>query len=320
MADFLAVCEARNAWIVFDSSYMGEDYARAQLNKLLRDYSSPNPEIVFCYFTDTCSLRDFEPLSSFRDSLRDSEITKFLYNIPKSSLSNLFGSFVVEASTQGLVQIAPFKNKVLDSSCLGSAIHGLKLARASEDQKVQEKYLPKIAKVRSLYANPSVQRDIETVIQRIYLHPEHKFKTSMFDGEGKKIEDLYFRCNDWHPLEDSGAFLQIAIGAFGFNDYRAIQYIAFDRIQRARPDLEGRRDWRNIDTLMPDLISRRLDLLHLLSWMRPKGFDPLQLRQSLPIAHVIPGGIYFFETTFDDDLSFILDNFYPSVDYTLIED
>jgi len=319
MTDIVAICEARNSWIVFESSLMGEDFAKRTFNDLLSSYADREKERVICRFLESVRLKDMAALDELKRGLRPFEIKKYLYNVPRKTLSELFSKFIVDCSEKGLSEIIPFQNTLLNEKQLDRALPGIKNARKSEDRAICEKYLPAAMKLRALHSSQLVQNNIEMLIRRIYLHEKHRFKTSLFDTEGKRLEDLYFDSLNWYRVEVKGSPLQTAITAFGFRSYNAIKFLAFNRINTLRSDLEGRKDWRNIDWELPSLIESRLDLLHLFARLKSKGFDTKDLMQLLPVADHIPGGMYFFESSITDNLKFVLKNFYPGLSYIEVE-
>ena len=84
---------------------------------------------------------------------------------------------------------------------------------------------------------------------------------------------------------------------------------------------QRRSDWRNVDNMLPDLISKKLDLIHYFSWMKQKRlFKGRKLIEAAPLAKLIPGdGLHLFQDSIDEDLKYMLEHFYPDLEYVLIE-
>jgi len=73
--------------------------------------------------------------------------------------------------------------------------------------------------------------------------------------------------------------------------------------------------------MLPELIAKKLDLLHLFSWMKQKGLlNGWQMIDAAPLAKFIPGdGLHLFQDSMGENIDYVLENFYPDLEYVLIE-
>ena len=320
MSCIISMIEVRNAYVICDTLWTDNDYAKKELAGLVKTNGGANGKRLYIEF-ENYEVESLEScIKIFRANLEPHLISRNLYNIQEKSLAKIASDFVESAMNFGLSKIYPADN-ILRKSTFDKCIPTLKINRSKSDQKICDRYLPAIKLARDLYSNPKILKNIEELVNRIYIDPSHKLKHSFFDSEGKRLSQLYHSTHDWYKMYYSGTNLMVAIGAFGFEDPKAILFLAFDRIRHHLNDLEERRDWRHIDNMLPQLIKDKLDLIHLFSWMKEKKLlDSFQLIQAAPLANIIPGdGLHLFTDSFDEYTKFELDNFYPHLKYELID-
>lgn len=320
MSCIISMIEVRNAYVIYDTLWTDNDYAKQELADLVKANGGAGGKKLYIEF-DNYKVESLEPcIKRFRANLESHLISRNLYNIQEKSLAKIVSDFIESAMNFGLSKIYPLEN-ILRKSTFDKCIPILKINRGKSDQEIYDRYLPAIKLARDLYSNPKILKNIEELVNRIYIDPLHKLKHSFFDSEGKRLSQLYYSAHDWYKMYYLGTNLMVAIGAFGFEDPKAILFLAFDRIQRHLNDLEERRDWRHIDNMLPQLIKDKLDLIHLFSWMKERGvIDSFQLIQAAPLANIIPGdGLHLFADSFDEYTMFEINNFYPHLKYELIE-
>jgi len=319
MSCFISVVEVRNAWIVSDTLWTDNDYALEELSKLIKINGGQKRPPMFIEY-ENYQVNDIEPqIKNLRINLKPYLISTNLYNISEKILRKIISDFIDETLNFGLLKIIPIQN-IFRKSTFSKCLPIMRINRKKLDQEIYNKYLPFIISARKVYSNPMVLKNIEEIVHRIYIDPKHKFKHSLFDSQGKRLYQLYLKSYEWYDLYYSGNNIMLAVGAFGFNDYKAILFLAFDRIRNRLNDLEEKSDWRDIDYILPELLIKKLDLLHFFSWMKSKGlFQPSTLIQSAPLAKIIPGdGLHLFEESMDEDMQFELANFYPDIEYSLV--
>jgi hypothetical protein len=320
MTCFVAVAKVSNAWIVFHSLRRSDGHAREELRDLIKKNHGKmhgNLFIEFEYYEverlDGFLKKLFYELSTYR-------ISNNVFNISEKLLAKIIADFLDAAMDCGLMQIYPYKNfirKVTSQKCLGK----IKINRKIKDEETYQKYLPAILKARALFEDPKVVKNVQEIVEKIYISPKHSLKHGLFDTEGKRIYKLYSNWHEWYDLGKVGTSLMVAIGAFGYENHNAILFIAFDRIKSHLSILENKNDWRSIDEMLPDLIAKKLDLLHLFSWMKQKGLlNGWQMIDAAPLAKLIPGdGLHLFQDSMGENIDYVLENFYPDLEYVLIE-
>ena len=320
MTCFVAVSKVSNAWVVFFSRSTNESYSKKELQDLIQKNNGDMTGVLFIDFEnkkneqlDNLIWKLFEDLSKYK-------ISNKVFNITETVLEQIISDFLDQAMDCGLKNIYPYKNFIKEptsSECLKRII----INKKKRDVEIYNEYLPLIIKARKLFGNPKVVKNIQDIVDRIYIHPSHSLKHSIIDSEGRRIRKLYASKHDWYDLGAVEISLMVAIGAFGFENHNAILLLAFDRIKWKLSILEEKNDWRQIDNMLPELISKKLDLIHFFSWMKQKKLlKGWQLIEAAPLANLIPGnGLYLFQDSFDDDLDYILEHFYPDLEYVLLE-
>lgn len=320
MTCFVAVAKVSNAWVVFHSLRKSDEYAREELRDLIKKNHGKMHGDLFCEFEyyevellDRSIKKLFDDLSKYR-------ISNNVYNISEKPLAKIIADFLDSAMDCGLTQIYPFKNfirRATSQKCLEK----IKINRKIKDDEIYKKYLPAILKARALFEDPQVVKNVQDIVDKIYINPKHSLKHGLFDSEGKRIYKLYSSWHEWYDLGKVGTSFMVAIGAFGYESHNAILFIAFDRIKSHLSILENKNDWRHIDEMLPELISKKLDLLHLFSWMKKRGMlKGWQMIDAVPLAKLIPGdGLHLFKDSVDENFNYVVENFYPDLEYVLIE-
>jgi hypothetical protein len=320
MTCFIAIAEVSNAWVVFHSLRTVEDYAKKELRDLIKKNNGDMYGVLYIDFENYKSEQLDKSLWNLFDELRKYKISNNVFNIKERTLGKIISDFLNEGMECGLISIYPYQNfirKTTYSECLKR----IKVNMKNRDIEIYNKYFPSIIKARELFSSPQVVKNVQDIVDRIYINPKHSLKHSLFDSEGRRIRELYYSWYKWYDLGAVGTNLMVATGAFGFESHNAILFLAFDRIKSKLPMLEEKKDWRHIDNMLPELISRKLDLLHLFSWMKQKRiFNGRKLIEAAPLAKLIPGdGLHFFKDSIDEDFKYQLKNFYPDIEYVLIE-
>jgi hypothetical protein len=320
MTCFVAVAEVSNAWVVLHSLRTDNDYAKEELRDLIKKNNGEMYGILFINFENYKTEQLDKLLWQLFDELRKFKISNNVFNISERVLGRVISDFLDGAMDCGLINIYPYQNfirKTTSHECLKR----IKVNRKNRDIEIYKKYHPAILKARALFENQQVVNNIKSIVDRIYINPKHSLKHGLFDSEGRRISNLYYSWHEWYDLGAVGTNLMVAIGAFGFESNNAILFLAFDRIKEKLSILEERKDWRHIDNMLPQLISRKLDLIHYFSWMKQKGlFKGYKLIEAAPLASLIPGdGLHLFKDSIDQDLGYMLENFYPDLKYELIE-
>lgn len=320
MTWFVAVAEVSNAWVVFFSRSTNNSYAKKELQDLIQKNNGDMNGILFIDFENKKNEQLDELILKLFEELRKFKISKNVFNITENVLEQIISDFLDQAMNCGLINIYPYKNfirKTTSTECLKRII----INRKKRDVEIYNEYFPVITKARELFTNAKVVKNIQDIIDRIYIHPSHSLRHTIFDSEGRRIRKLYSTQHEWYGLSAVETNLLLAIGAFGFENHNAILFIAFERIRWKLSILEEKKDWRRIDNMLPELISKKLDLIHLFSWMKQRGvIKGWKLIEAAPLANLIPGnGLYLFQDSFDEDLDYILEHFYPDLEYVLLE-
>ena len=320
MTCFVAVAEVSNAWVVFFSRSTNDSYAKKELQELIQKNNGDMNGILFIDFENKKNEQLDELIWKLFEDLRKYKISNNVFNIKENVLEQIISGFLDQAMNCGLINIYPYKNFITESTsseCLKRIIVNKKKSAVE----IYDEYLPSIIKARKLFENPKVVKNIQDIVDRIYIHPSHSLKHSIFDSEGRRIRRLYSTTHEWYDLGAVETSLMLAIGAFGFENHNAILFLAFDRIKWKLSILEEKKDWRHIDNMLPELISKKLDLIHFYSWMKQKGFiKGWKLIEAAPLAKLIPGnGLYLFQDSFDEDFEYMLENFYPDLEYVLLD-
>ena len=320
MTCFVALAEVSNAWVVFFSRSTDESYSKKELQYLIQQNNGDMNEILFIDFEnkkndqlDQLIWKLFEELSKYK-------ISNNVFNITEKLLEKIISDFLDQAMNCGLVKIYPYKNFINESTsneCLKKII----VNKKRRDVEIYNEYLPSIIKARKLFENPKVVKNVQDIVDRIYIHPSHSLRHKIFDSEGRRIRNLYSTRHEWYGLGAVENNLMLAIGTFGFEHHNAILFIAFERIRWKLSILEEKKDWRRIDNMLPALISKKLDLIHLFSWMKQRGvIKGWKLIEAAPLANLIPGdGLHLFQDSIEEDLNYMLEHFYPDLEYVLIE-
>jgi hypothetical protein len=320
MACFLAIAEVSNAWVVLHSLSDSDEYATDRLKDLLKKNNGGDSPVLFINF-EGYSFDDLkEKFYTLFGFLNRYKISDNLFNITESMIQELVSNFLDDALECGLIGIYPFKNFIRESTS-SNCLNVIKKNRRSMDIETYEKYLPAIIKVREFFGNSEVVNNIKAVVNKIYIDPGHTLDHGLFDYEGRRISKLYRSSHEWFNLGDVGTSLMVAVGAFGFTNHNAILFLAFDRVRKNLTNLEKRYDWRHVDNIMPELLTRELDLIHYFSWIREKvQYKTWKLIEAAPLASIIPGeGLHLFRDSLDEDLQYRLDNFYPDIKYVLFD-
>ena len=319
MTTFVCIAKVSNAWVIYDSIRLDNKDALLELSKLIKNYNGSEDGNLFIYY-------DYENFKKLNESiiflyleLEMYKISNNLFAVKENELTKIISNFLDSTIHLGLCHILPAENFIRKST-FRKCVEIIKKNKNKQDDEILKKYLPTIIQVRKLHSNPVVVKNITDLISRLYIDSPYKLKHSFFDSEGKRLINLYNTISEWYPLDNPGTSLMVAIGAFGFEDFNAILFLALDRIKFRLGDLEGKTDWREIDHMIPELINRKLDLLHLISWMVDKRlFKAKDLMQTIPLASIIPGdGMLLFEDSIDANLRFELDTYYQHVQYNLI--
>jgi hypothetical protein len=320
MTCFVAVAEVSNAWVVFHSLKTADDYAKEELRDLIKKNGGEiYGNLVINFEGGEVNQLD-KLLWKLFDKLHRYKISNNVFNITERALGKIISDFLDEAMECGLIGVHPFQNfirKTTSRECLKR----IQANRKNRDIEIYNKYLPAILQARKLFSNPQVVKNVQDIVNRIYINPKHTLKCGLFDSEGRRISKLYYSWHEWYDLGAVGTSLMVAIGAFGFKSHNAVLFLAFDRIKGRLSSLEGRNDWRNIDNMLPDLLSRKLDLIHLFSRMKQKRLlKGWQLIEAAPLASLIPGdGLHLFKDSMDEDMGYMLEHFYPRLRYVLID-
>ena len=320
MTCFVAIAEVSNAWVVFHSLRTADDYAKEELRDLIKKNNGEMYGNLYINFENYKTEQLDKLLWKLFDELRKYKISNNVFNITERTLGKIISDFLDVAMECGLIGIYPYQNFIRKTT-LHECLKRIKVNRKNRDIEIYNKYLPAIIKARALFANPQVLKNVQDIVDRIYIHPKHSLKHSLFDSEGRRISKLYYSWHEWYDLGAVGTNLMVAIGAFGFESHNAILFLAFDRIKAKLSILEEGSDWRHVDNMLPDLISKKLDLIHYFSWMKQKRlFKGRKLIEAAPLAKLIPGdGLHLFQDSIDEDLKYMLEHFYPDLEYVLIE-
>jgi hypothetical protein len=320
MTCFVAVAEVSNAWVVSNSLGIDQEYAKESVIELIKK-SNGNPSQTLFIDFENYALEDMNKcISTLEANLRKYQISRNLYNIDAKTITKIISDFVENSLTCGLINLSPIPN-LLRKTTLTKCIPVLKKNIQERDLKICKKYLTPIVQLRLLYSDPQVVQNVKDIVNRIYLDTTHKLQHSFFDTEGKRLTKLYASAHQWHQYETPGTSLMIAVGAFGYEDPKAILFLAFDQIRKnLRGRLEEKKDWRRIDHILPTLLKQNSTLFHFICWAKNnKIIESWKFIDSAPLVKVIPEKkIYLFKDSFDEEMEFILENIYPDLEYVLI--
>ena len=322
-ADFIALIEANNSWIIYDTSEnYGAENHHQELRYLMQKSGDLESTVIYIQLLD--SPIDFEKLSIYRKELIKTlikyKVIKNIYNIDRETLSSIVCDFIKKSCSFGISNIAPIKNNLIPINFINQIAPLLRQCKEFENKKIYEKWLPDIMMARKLFSSPQIIANIKLITERIYLEKEHKFVHSFFDSNGKRIRDLFEDRYKWYPLPNEiGASLMVALGAFGYNDHKAILFLAFQRLHQDLSIIEGRKDWRVIDNKIPPMFRDKLTLLSYFASMTENGyFKNNFMLESIPLAEIIPDGLYFFDNYFNEEVKYHLETFYPNIKYKIV--
>jgi hypothetical protein len=242
-------------------------------------------------------------------------------------LAEILSNFLERNTCNGLHTVWP-RHNLISGLQMQAISDQVKANRRRLDQEILDEYTPVIHQTRKLFLDSGFKKNITEIVQRFYIDPKHKWKHHLFDREGSRLLGLLANRHDWYPVPVPGkqryanfqSSLVIAIGAFGFSDFNGILSFAFSQIELNPFRLEEKRNWALADILLKDCVMQRVDLFHLVSWVVQRRIhEPDILLPLLPIADIIPGGIFLFTDSLrDDDVKFDLETHYNNLKYTEI--
>ena len=324
MEAYITIGKIKNTWIIFHSTYATE------IPEEVHKFKSQNVTRMDLKMSIGYDTKDEKKLKykieEFERTIRQHRIVNYLYDIEEKIIAKIVFYLLEETKDLGLVYLYPLDG-LLPRQVVEYFKPAIRRNKQLVDSEIYNNYMPCIKTARQVYSNENNLKNIKSIVHRIYIDPKHKLQHSMFDSEGKRLINIFYDYHDWHPIylpssaveNNAGKKLMLAGGAFGFEDPKAILFLAFQRVWEELKELEAG-NWKNIDYQLSESISRNFNLLNLYKRMREQNiFNVSKLIQYAPLAPIMPDKkIYLFEDTLDEAMKHEIDNFYPNLNYELI--
>jgi len=329
------ICEVKNAFVIkvlTDSPYSLKTQ-RLEFNEQIKKTSYTKK---YCTLTFTKDVNTEVFCKNFEGLLKQNLISNDHYAISKSDLAKCVSFFlnqVVEgkAISTGFLNLDFNLDDFIDDQLENKCLQVSRFRNDQIDKDIKARYEKVIPKIRDWFSKQSNIDELEDLAGRVYLSKTHKVSEGMFDFSAKKYKDLISKYTRSNELFLPGNYLMNGIGAFGYFHYYGTLFVAHHRIiQEAvgwgEPCFDERQGehlerWRKIDNCVELAVRNKRGIAHIFAHGHMNGYvNKDDLIQCAPMANLIPGGLHLFKSSLNQGLKPHIDKYYPSLDFTVIDD
>ena len=321
----LIVVGIPNAWVV----NVLENYTNAEWDEVIDSLHSYKKTGVCSIFFEDYDDTLIAELKEFELKIRPFRIQNSIFNLEKIKLSKLISDFILKTYNSGLIGLDNGIVGLIPKNTINLCQKQMRINIKKKDDLILEKYEPEIIRARKLFESQALVKNIDEIVKKVYLSESKRLVDSFFDFEGKRLSKLTFEFEfaDFHKFRFNGTTLMIAIGAFGYWDFRGTLFLASQRIIRDRIGRDSAEivnhafeyKWKIIDRYLCDAIRNKYGLIQLISRLANSGnFNKLNLIDVVPIMELIPGGLHLLGGLHEEKQKEFIEKYYPNLDYTLV--